>query len=165
MIATQFRLIADDCAGLFTGANGADIYYYLLHHEGMMKNVGGKTGRPEENVIFFVLSYTTRRLHSHTTPPPQRHCTPQHRGRDERPFSQPRAVCRSAECTPYLAHACRYLYLVLRTVFIGAISGARANANPLGRAWQVIAIDCHRTNATVSAIDGYQLSSAAIVRH
>jgi len=71
--------------GLFTGANGADIYYYLLHHEGMMKNVGGKTGRPEENVIFFVLSY---------------------------------------------------LYLVLRTVFIGAISGARANANPLGRAWQ-----------------------------
>jgi len=76
------RRISD---GLFTGELGSEIYYYLLHHEGLMKNVAGKTGRPEENIMFFVISY---------------------------------------------------LYLVLRTVFIGAISGARANANPLGKAWQ-----------------------------
>lgn len=71
--------------GLADGSNSIEFYFYLLHNQGQMKNTGGRTGRAEENVMFFFLSY---------------------------------------------------LYLVLRTVFIGAISGARATANPLGKAWQ-----------------------------
>ena len=50
-----------------------------------MKNTAGKTGRVDENVLYFLISY---------------------------------------------------LFLLLRTVFIGAISGARATSNPLGKAWQ-----------------------------
>ena len=110
--------------GLCSGESGDEFYFYLLHSaiaglnpstsglhgpactalppislanpevngsvhpsadQGQMRNTGGKTGRIDENVLYFLISY---------------------------------------------------LFLVLRTVFIGAISGARATSNPLGKAWQ-----------------------------
>jgi len=71
--------------GLFTGRSSMSIYFHLLYHQGLLRNVAGKTGRAEENLIFFILAF---------------------------------------------------VYLVINTLFIGTISGARANANPLTKAWQ-----------------------------
>lgn len=71
--------------GQFTGGSAVAMYVHLLHGEGLLKNPGGKTGKIEENVLFFILSY---------------------------------------------------LMLVLKTLFIGTISGAFANAKPLTKAWQ-----------------------------
>ena len=71
--------------GLISGRSSAQVYFHLLYNEGFLKNPGGRTGRSEENIMFFALSY---------------------------------------------------LFLVLRTLFVGAIAGAFANAKPLTKAWQ-----------------------------
>ena len=71
--------------GLISGDSQMAIYFHLLYHQGLLRNIGGRTGKMSENIMFFFLSF---------------------------------------------------IYLVLNTLFIGTISGARANANPLTKAWQ-----------------------------
>ena len=39
--------------GLFTGRSAMAIYFHLLYHQGLLRNVAGKTGRSDENLMFF----------------------------------------------------------------------------------------------------------------
>lgn len=43
--------------GIVSGRAGLPIYFHLLYHSGLLRNPGSRTGRMEENIMFFVLSY------------------------------------------------------------------------------------------------------------